>query len=414
MLPRVRAAFARWRARFGPRLFDGLLIVCALGASAGQIASDVDNSFPVGRWAAVPVMLAASAALWWRRRWPLAITAIGCVAFALANAPLTLLFGLTTVAVRRRDRALAISSLAAYAVIVLQPVIFQNKNLVTQMVGSVFVVGLFLALGAYVGARRDLVASLRERAARAESERELRAEQARLGERTRIAQEMHDVLAHKVSLIALHAGGLELNPDAGPEQVERSAMLIRSTARQALEDLRDVLGVLRADETADGAALAPQPKLSDVRRLVDASRAAGVSVELVVEGDAVAICADEAQPAAGAEATAPMSEQLGRTAYRVVQEGLTNVHKHARGAATTVRLAGERGRSLEVSVANVRPVAAGSLLPGSGAGLVGLRERVELAGGTLTAGARPGGGWVLTAGLPWPATVPADVDGVRA
>ena len=101
---------------------------------------------------------------------------------------------------------------------------------------------------------------MRERADRAESERELRAEQARLGERTRIAQEMHDVLAHKVSLIALHAGGLELNPDAGPEQVERSAVLIRSTARQALEDLRGVLGVLRADESADGATLAPQPK----------------------------------------------------------------------------------------------------------------------------------------------------------
>jgi signal transduction histidine kinase len=414
MLPRVRAAFARWRARFGPRLFDALLIVCALGASAGQIAGDADKSFPVGRWAAVPVMLVASAALWWRRRWPLAVTAIGCVAFALANAPLTLLFGLTTVAVRRRDRALAVSSLAAYAVIVLQPVIFQDKNLITQMIGSFFVVGLFLALGAYVGARRDLVASLRERAARAESERELRAEQARLGERTRIAQEMHDVLAHKVSLIALHAGGLELNPDAGPEQVERSALLIRSTARQALEDLRDVLGVLRADETADGAALAPQPKLSDVRRLVDASRAAGVSVDLVVQGDAVAICADDGQSAAGAEATAAMSEQLGRTAYRVVQEGLTNVHKHARGAATTVRLSGERGRSLEVSVANVGPVAAGSLLPGSGAGLVGLRERVELAGGTLTAAAGPDGGWVLTAGLPWPATVPADADEVRA
>jgi signal transduction histidine kinase len=410
MLPRARARIARWRARFGPRVFDGFLIVCALGASAGQIAGDADKSFPMGRYASIPIMVIAAAALWWRRRWPLAITAIGCAAFALANAPLTALIGLTTVAVRRRDRALALSAGAVYAVIVLQPWIAQDKNLLGQLVGTFFVVGLFLALGAYVGARRDLLASLRERAARAESERELRAEQARLGERTRIAQEMHDVLAHKVSLIALHAGGLELNPDAGAEQVERSALLIRSTARQALEDLRDVLGVLRADETADGAALAPQPKLSDVRRLVEASRAAGVTVELVVEGDAAALCDPEPETAAAGA----MSEQLGRTAYRVVQEALTNVHKHARGAATTVRVSGERGRTLRVSVANIRPVAAGSLLPGSGAGLVGLRERVELAGGTLTAGALPDGGWMLAAGLPWPATVAADADEVRA
>ena len=102
---------------------------------------------------------------------------------------------------------------------------------------------------------------------------------------------------------------------------------------------------------------------------------------------------------------ASVSEQLGRTAYRVVQEGLTNVHKHARGAATTVRLAGARGGTLRVSVSNLRPVASGSLLPGSGAGLVGLRERVELAGGTLTSGAQPDGGWLLSAALPWPAAV---------
>lgn len=410
MLPRVRARFARWRVRFGPRVFDACLIACALAASAGQVAGDGDRSFPIGRWLAIPVMVVAAAALWWRRRWPLAVTAIGAAAFALANAPLTALFGLTTLAVRRRDRVLAAATAGVYAVFVLQPVIFQNKNLVSQPIGTFFVVGLFLVLGAYVGARRDLVASLRERAARAESERELRAEQVRLGERTRIAQEMHDVLAHKVSLIALHAGGLELNPDAGADQVERSAILIRSTARQALEDLRDVLGVLRTDESADGAALAPQPKLSDVRRLVDASRSAGVTVELIVEGDAMTLTDPDIET--GSAAT--VSESLGRTAYRVVQEGLTNVHKHARGAATTVRVSGERGKLLRVSIANIRPVAAGSLLPGAGAGLVGLRERVELAGGTLTAGAGPDGGWVLGAELPWPATVAADADQVRA
>jgi signal transduction histidine kinase len=225
--------------------------------------------------------------------------------------------------------------------------------------------------------------SLRDRAERAEAERELRSEQARLGERARIAQEMHDVLAHKVSLIALHAGGLEVNPAVGPDKVEGSAKLIRETARQAMEDLREVLGVLRSDVSVDGADLAPVPQAADLERLVTASRDAGVSVagEFVLPDDV------------------PVS--LGRTIYRVVQESLTNVHKHARGASTVVRVHGARGDGVTVTVTNVRPVAAGSLLPGAGAGLVGLRERVQLVGGRLTTGPTAEGGWQVEAWLPW-------------
>jgi signal transduction histidine kinase len=400
MLSRARIRLAAWRARFGPRTADVLVMLAALAIGIGQLLGDAEASFPFGRAMAWPIMVAGVAALWWRRRWPVAVTLVGCVAFALSNLGVPALFGLTTLAIRRRDRVLAAVTAVTYLVTVLTPTLTQHENVFGQALGGIFIVGLFLALGAYVGARRDLVSSLRERAQRAESERELRAEQAKLGERARIAQEMHDVLAHKVSLIALHAGGLELNPDAGAEQVERSAVLIRLTARQALEDLRDVLGVLRADDSADGADLAPQPKLSDVRRLVDASRAAGVTVALMTDGDAAAFSRDEPEN----DSAAMFPEQLGRTAYRVVQEGLTNVHKHARGAAATVRLSGVRGQTLEVSVTNVRPVAAGSWLPGSGSGLVGLRERVGLAGGTLTSGPQADGGWTLVVDLPWPAT----------
>jgi signal transduction histidine kinase len=187
--------------------------------------------------------------------------------------------------------------------------------------------------------------SLRDRAERAEAERELRAEQARLGERARIAQEMHDVLAHKVSLIALHAGGLEVNPAVGPEKVESSAGLIRETARQAMEDLREVLGVLQTDLSTDGADLAPVPRATDLTRLVEASRAAGVdlSSELILPADV------------------PVS--IGRTVYRIVQESLTNVHKHARDAATEVLVRGAVGEGVTVQVTNIRPVAAGFLLP---------------------------------------------------
>ncbi len=393
----LRGRLSAWRLRYGPRTADVAVLLLAGGVGALQLATDADGSFPIGRTASWVVFGATLGLLWWRRRWALAITLIGCLIFAVTNVAMVALFGLGTLAIQRRDRVLAGAAAIAYAVFVLQPVLWQHSDLLTQAIGCFFLTATFVAFGAYVGARRDLVASLRDRADRAEAERELRAEQAKLGERTRIAQEMHDVLAHKVSLIALHAGGLELNPDAGPEQVERSAVLIRTTARQALEELRGVLGVLRTDDTADGAALAPQPKLSDVRRLVEASRAAGVSVDLVVTGDAEGVCAETAS-------AATLPDQLGRTAYRVVQEGLTNVHKHARGAAATVRLDGRRGQQLSVSVSNLRPVAAGSLLPGAGAGLVGLRERVELAGGTLQGGRSGDGGWLLQAELPWPIT----------
>jgi signal transduction histidine kinase len=398
MLTPARARIGAWRARFGPRTADVVVLLIAAVVGSLQLATDASGSFPIGRPLSWAVFAVTVLVLWWRRRWPLAVTLLGCLVFALTNVPMLALFGLTTLAIRRRDRVLAGTTALAYGVFVLQPVLYQHSSLPTQALGCFFLTATFVGFGAYVGARRDLLASLRDRADRAEAERELRAEQAKLGERARIAQEMHDVLAHKVSLIALHAGGLELNPDAGPEQVERSAVLIRSTARQALEDLRDVLGVLRADDSADGAQLAPQPKLSDVRRLVEASRAAGVAVDLVATGDAEDLCAAESASAA------TLPEQLGRTAYRVVQEGLTNVHKHARGAAATVRLDGTRGRQLSVSVSNLRPVSAGSLLPGAGAGLVGLRERVELAGGTMRGERSAEGGWLLQAELPWPIT----------
>jgi signal transduction histidine kinase len=222
---------------------------------------------------------------------------------------------------------------------------------------------------------------LRERALRAEQDQELRAEQARLGERARIAREMHDVLAHKVSLIAMHAGALEVQRAPSAQQVTDAAALIRTTARQAMEDLREVLGVLRDGEETD---LAPQPQRADIERLVDASRATGMHVDLRVE-------------------VVVLPDTMARTAHRVVREGLTNVHKHARGAATCVSLTGDEQHGLTVEVVNRRPVASAALLPGSGVGLLGLRERVSLLGGALEAGPSGDGGWRLAAWLPWAA-----------
>ena len=367
-----------WRSpTLRARLADALYLV------VGGLVS-VTQALSTHSWGLVAGLVCAAGvvALIWRRRAPVLV--------ALAGLPSALVgqFGIfplsvLALAIRRRDRTLWLVAAAGWAVSLVG--VRSTASWAGDALSNLLILGLVMALGAFVGARRDLLASLRSRAQQAEAELALRSDQARLAERTRIAQEMHDVLAHRISLIGLHAGGLEVRPDAGPEVVERSATLIRETARAALEDLRGVLGVLRTDTSETGADLAPQPQLRDVPRLVAASSAAGIAVTLVDE-----LPED------------PVPEVTGRTVYRVVQEALTNVHKHARDAATTVRLAGKPDDGLVVEVVNVRPVSADSLLPGAGVGLVGLRERVELAGGTLDAGPTDAGGWRLRAWFPWP------------
>jgi signal transduction histidine kinase len=184
-----------------------------------------------------------------------------------------------------------------------------------------------------------------------------------------------------VSLIAMHAGALEVQRAPSAQQVTDAAALIRTTAHEAMEDLRGVLGVLRAGDS-DGTDLAPQLQHADIEGLVDASRATGMHVDLRVDLTA-------------------LPNAIARTAHRVVREGLTNVHKHARGAATCVSVTGDEQRGVTIEVVNLRPVASATLLPGSGVGLLGLRERVSLVGGTLDAGPSSDGGWRLVAWLPW-------------
>ena len=215
--------------------------------------------------------------------------------------------------------------------------------------------GFCAAAGAYIGARHDLLASVVERAKRAEEEHEARADQARLAERARIAGEMHDVLAHKVSLIALHAGGLEVNASVAPDEASRTAALIRTIAREAMDDLRDVLGLLRIDDDSDVSRFdrPPSSTSADLTRIVDASLAAGVDVEL-------------------STTTGVLPDAVGRTVCRVVQEGLTNVHKYAHGSCVSVSVVGNCERGVTVEVVNSPPQAQPDPLPGSGAGLVGL------------------------------------------
>ena len=260
----------------------------------------------------------------------------------------------------------------------------------SMVLWTVVVAASYAALvgwGAQNQARRALVESLEDRARRAEEDQAHRVAEARRGERTKIAREMHDVLAHRLSLLAAYAGALEFRPDAPPDELARAAGVIRDGAHQALEELREVIGVLR-DDPAEPESDRPQPTLSDLPRLLDEARAAGTPVRL-----------DDRRADAG---TVP--DVLGRTVYRVVQEGLTNVRKHAPGQEATVLLGGRRGRNLLVVVINRTGPATDDpgRIPGSGSGLVGLRERVQLAGGRLDAKSGHGR-FRLWAVLPWPA-----------
>ena len=263
--------------------------------------------------------------------------------------------------------------------------------------------GILIAWGARTRARQALLESLRERARRAEAEQGRRIAEARMMERTRIAREMHDVLAHRLSLLATYAGALEYRPDAPPEKLAHAAGVIRAGVHQALDELRDVILLLREGEDEDdGSGERPQPRLADVPRLVAEARDAGGKIRLQDRVDA------SAEPPAA----------VGRTAYRVVQEALTNARKHAAGRPVAVMLDGRPGDGLTIDVRNRLPAEADGNgggggaadgapggpppVPGSGTGLVGLTERVRLAGGRLDHGAS-NGEFRLEAWLPWPA-----------
>lgn len=245
--------------------------------------------------------------------------------------------------------------------------------LVLAVVAHVAVVGL----GALAAGRDAVLTALRERALRAEAEQGRHVAEARAAERAAIAREMHDVLAHRLSLLATYAGALEYRPDAPPERLADAAGVVRAGAHQALDELREVIGLLNDDAGTQP----PVPALADLPSLLEETRAVGTPVRVTGEVGAVPGVA-------------------GRTAYRVVQEALTNARKHAPGQPVRITLSGVAGTELEIAVTN--PLgAAGAPPPGAGRGLVGLTERVRLAGGRLDH-QRSGGEFRLRARLPWP------------
>ncbi|GAA1520171.1 sensor histidine kinase [Kribbella lupini] len=340
-----------------------------------------------------------------RRRHPLAIALIinlfGAFSTSVSGAVVVTTLSLAT---RRRWREIvpvaAVGFLASVVFFETHP--GSDDSVVSSFLFTLVFVSGVIAPGMYVGARRDLLAGLRERADRAEREQGFRVAQAQLTERARIAREMHDVLAHRLSLVALHAGALEYCRRLSDDEVAEAAAVTRQSAHLALEELHDILGVLRTLQPA-GSPERPQPTLVDLPALVEETSRSGTKIRL--------------HNRIGNLSSAP--DALGRSAYRMIQESLTNARKHAPDTAVDVTLDGRPGELLVLEVRNplrlgaAVPAGAGqpppdsrpSALqapPGAGLGLLGLAERAELVGGRFEH-ATADGQFVVRAWLPWPA-----------
>jgi signal transduction histidine kinase len=368
-------------------------LLCLLGGLAlffTEGTSDVPDELVV---ADLVLGIGMLGALWVRRRWPIAVAVLSIPAVAISSlgafATAFVLFGL---AVHRRWPAAVVVGAAQVAISPVYYATHADDEIPSwaMLAIAAAVTAAVVAWGMFVRSRRQLVLSLRERNARLVAEQHLRVEQAQHAERTRIAREMHDVLAHRISLVSLHAGALEYRPDAPQDEVARAAGVIRASAHQALTDLREIIGVLR-DHGADdgGVPEPPQPTLAQLPALLDETRAAGMHVHADVSVEPL-------------DAVPPT---VGRSALRIVQEGLTNARKHAPAARVDVVVAGAPGDGLLVEVRNPTWIAAGrvSTIPGAGTGLIGMTERAVLAGGRLEHGYTPDGDFRLRAWLPWPA-----------
>ncbi|MEV6423692.1 histidine kinase [Streptomyces sp. NPDC051662] len=374
-----RSRTPKWAAAFGR---VGLVAFLALAAavngasiSGGQLLAPVIASVVVCAvallvprlpWPFAPFLVTA-VTVWWG--W-LTVPLLGIVMFDLSVA-------------RRMRVAVGCAVVALGANLLGYPAtrLWAEQRYVSALVVLLFAV----VVGLWLGNRRRLLQALAAEMKHLRIESQLREEAARVAERSRIAAEMHDVLAHRLSLIALHTGVLATKSDTLPAPVAERLGLLRTTSVEALADLRDVLGVLRdPDATPTSAALTPM--MREVEELADEARAAGQHIELTTDG---------------LPEQAPTTHRLAL--YRIVQEALTNARKHADGAPVTVRIDyGPPATLVEVTNPSGTPR---TDTVGSGYGLVGLRERVTTLGGHLNAGPAGAGAWRLAARIPHPAAI---------
>ena len=382
-----------------PRVLIDLAVAAAVAVLAVvEVATVSRKAVPGERVAdgfAYALVIAGSVSLIWRRRAPIGVLAIVTAVLAtfwlrghgalLAVLGLPALYAVAAHAEHRRRAWWAITVACVSLMIVASVSVFDKPD------GFVYLeavsVAAFLiaasAAGVLIRNRERIFVDTERRAAAAEADRLAEAERAVIRERSRIAREMHDVVAHAMSVVAVQAAaGREIvhtNPDKAAEVFAK----IETVGRESLTELRRMLGVLR--ETGDDAAsLSPQPGIADIAAAVTRSSATGVATELVIEGR-----------------QQPLPPGVELAAFRIVQEALTNVLKHAgKSASATVRISYERNDLVVEVIDDGRGAATSLSSIGTGNGLIGMRERVEIYGGKFTSGPRPGGGYAVRAILP--------------
>ncbi|GAA2794056.1 histidine kinase [Kitasatospora sp. CM 4170] len=354
-----------------------LLPTCYSLVDAALVARDAP-------WWQVLLSTLAAVVLLWRRRFPvtvLLLTMPGSYIDDIWLAPITAVY---TVAAERPSPRVVVPCASLFALVeffhwpLSDQTFALNRDTALYAIQSVMLAAGPAATGLLSRTRRELAARLDELTRGQERESRLLAERVLISERGRLAREMHDVVSHQVSLISIQAGALQVST-ADPAAAA-TARTIRELSVRTLEELRQMVGVLRTSGLRPDAPLAPQPRLADLPRLI---RESGLAAESeLAPGDR------------------PWPEAVERAAYRTVQEALTNITKYAPEAAVHVKVSA-RGRRLRVEVRNeAPPVRPAETLPGGGHGLVGLRERAQLLGGTLTAGPTPEGGFEVRADLP--------------
>ena len=339
-------------------------------------------------WIDLGVGVASLFVMQFRRRWPMTIAVVlnAVVMVSAASAGASVLASVSLATQRRMAQIIPIGVLGlvtstAFVEIAPAQIGGEDPVWVTFVTNAIFTVAM-MAIGMYVGSRRELLWTLRERATRAEQEQELRVAQARTNERGRIAREMHDVLAHRISLVTMHAGALTYRTDLDRDEIARSAEIIQTNAHDALTELRGVLGVLRGEDT-EPISDRPQPTLGDVPELIREATDSGMNIEVINDLDEHPSVPDAA----------------GRTVYRIVQEALTNARKHAPHAKVTVEL-GRDDTAVHLEIRNPLRVGRSATTPGAGLGLIGLSERAELSGGSLRHRINSRGEFELRAWLP--------------
>jgi signal transduction histidine kinase len=370
--------------------FDALVVV-GLGLSiAIAVGTQGEENGPEGPvWLDIVLLIAIISPFLVRRRfgfWALAAVPTGVVIASpldgrlVPNNGITLAAGLACsfLMAQRRDIRQALAGLALVFGAEVVVVRFDPPEGIGDILFTNLLFSVVWLVGFLLGRKFEEADAARERAARLEREREAEARAAVAEERARIARELHDVVGHSVSVMTVQASGVRRLLREDQEREREALLIVERTGREALAEMRRMVGVLRRPEEAP--ALAPQPSLEYLDRLVEQAREAGLPVELRVEGDAVEL---------------PAGVDL--TAYRLVQEGLTNALKHARATRAEV-LVNYADGAIEVTVSDDgRGVGNGD---GGGHGLVGMRERVSVYGGELDAGPQPGGGYRLRAKLP--------------